>query len=115
MSHDIVDSMGLFEALVIAAGVKDQVSDQKAVVADDADLEVGHEEPDNLAFVGPTDANVEQLVEVTQGDFAVGVDAVGTDAEVLGWLAGGRVALSGSSKAESGVWLPSARWGRVSL
>ena len=55
MSHDIVDSMGLSEALVVVGRVEDQLADEQAVVADDADVEVGDEEPNNLAFVGPSD------------------------------------------------------------
>ena len=115
MSHDIVDSMGLSETLVVVGGVEDQLADQQAVVADDADVEVSDEEPDNLAFVGPSDANVEKLVEVAQGDLAVGVDLVGADTEVLGGLASDGAALRGASNAENGVWLPRARWGRISL
>lgn len=46
MSHDIVDSLGLSEALVLVGGVEDQVADEQAIVAHDADFEVRDEEPD---------------------------------------------------------------------
>jgi hypothetical protein len=46
MSRDIVDTLGVCERLVVAAGVECQLADQLAFEVDHADALVGDQEPE---------------------------------------------------------------------
>jgi hypothetical protein len=56
MSHDIVDKFrrprGRSQGLIVASGVERELADERAVLADDADVLVGHEQVDGKASVG---------------------------------------------------------------
>src|SRR4051812_16574933 len=70
--------------LVVAAGVEGEFADEFAgVFGDDADLEFADEHEDAGAGVVVADADVVQAAVVAQGEFAVAVDAVFADAEVV--------------------------------
>ncbi len=91
--------------LVVAGGVEDELADEFAgVLGDDADVEVADEHEYGGAAVAVADADVVQAAGVAQGEFAVAVDAVFADAEVLADLD----ALSGGDGAGSGC--PGGGW-----
>jgi hypothetical protein len=72
--------------LVVAVGVESELAEEFAGGGvDDADVRV----VDELQGAGPADADVVEAAGVAEGEFAVGVDAVGADpAGVAGGLAG---------------------------
>jgi hypothetical protein len=62
MSRDVVDTSGLSERLVVAAGIEGEPPDQFARLGvEDADVAIGDEQLDRLALVGATEADVVEL------------------------------------------------------
>ncbi len=86
MSHVIVDKSRPArrrpQRLVIAGRVEGQLAEKGAVLAEDADLFVGHQNVDTQPDVGSAHADVVETAEVAQGDPAALVDAVVADPEV---------------------------------
>ena len=68
--------------LVVAGGVEGELSEEFAVLGEDADIEVGDEEQDPGSGVASADSDVVELAVVAEGDSSHLVDAV--LAEVLG-------------------------------
>ena len=70
--------------MVVPGGVQDEFSDEFAgVFGDDSDVAVADEHEDWGAGPVVADADVVESAGVAQGEFAVAVDAVCADAEVL--------------------------------
>jgi len=67
------------QGLVVAAGIEGEGTEQAAVVGQDANVLVGHEQGDALVLVGGAEADVVDAAEVAEGDPAALVDAVVTD------------------------------------
>jgi hypothetical protein len=92
--------------LVVPGWVEGELSDEFAgVFGDDADVEFADEHEHRGAGPAVADADVVEPAGVAQGEFAVAVDAVFADAEVLADLD----ALSGGDGAWSGG--PGRGWG----
>jgi len=81
----MLDSLGGCDGLVGAAWVERELAEELAVEVDDADVSVGDEELDWLAFVGSADPDFVEAAEVTEADLAGGVDLVLADPEVGVW------------------------------
>ena len=76
-------SFGCAGGLVVAGGVDDEFAEEFAGGGvDDANVQVVDEQEDVGSGVVSADADVVQPPVGAQGDFAVGVDAVGADAVV---------------------------------
>jgi hypothetical protein len=117
MCRDIIDTPGLrtggvlFFRLVAAVGVDGEFSEDFAgAVLDGRYLVSAGEQDDVFVFVGAADAQMAEPSCVAEGDFAVGVDAVGAHAPVfaLGGDGGGcfgscRVALGRGAPVQSPV------------
>jgi hypothetical protein len=71
------------DRLVVASGIEGEPADQLAGVGgEDPDVEIGDEQLDRPALVGPAEADVVQPAVVAKGDGAAGVDLVLADPEV---------------------------------
>ena len=62
--------------------IQGQLAQQLTVLADDADVSIGDQQPDALALVRTADVDVPQLAEVGQRDAAAAVDLVLAHTEV---------------------------------
>src|SRR5207342_3520405 len=83
MSRDIVDTSGPSDRLVVATRIEGEPADQLTCVGgEDPDVEIGREELDHPALVGPAEADVMQPAVVAKGDGAARVDLVPADSEV---------------------------------
>jgi hypothetical protein len=83
---------GLACGLVVPGWVEGEVAQElTGSGVDDADVQILGEEQDAGSGVGAADADVVEAAVVAEGDFAVGVDAVGADTVVGvgGSVAGG--------------------------
>jgi hypothetical protein len=68
--------------LVVPVGVELEVSQQLSAGRDDPDVQVVDQDVDGLGAVAAAEADVVQAAVVPQGDLAVGVDGVVSDAVV---------------------------------
>lgn len=71
MSQDIVDSRTepwrSSKRLVVAAGIEGELTEQGAVLGDDPDVAVGHQEVDGRAPMLGADPDVVKAAEVAEG------------------------------------------------
>ena len=79
MSRDTVDSWSLL-GLVVAGGVEGEPAEQLAGVVEDPDVSPGDEHGDGLAGVATAHADVVEVSGVADGELAVAVDGVASDA-----------------------------------
>ena len=68
--------------LVVAARIQGELAEKFSVLADNTDVEIGHEDDDAFAFVRATDPDVMQPAVVADRDHTACVDAITSDAEV---------------------------------
>jgi len=72
MSRDIVDTSTPSHRLVVATGIEGEPSDQLACVeVQDANVAIGHEEPDRTTLVGSAEADVMEPAVVAKRDGAM--------------------------------------------
>ena len=58
------------------------MADELAVLGEDPDVEVGHQEDHRRPGMGPSEADLEKPTVITQGDAAGPVDSVLADSQV---------------------------------
>jgi hypothetical protein len=74
--------------LVVPGGVEGELADEFAGVVEDSDVSSGDEHGDGLAGVASSDADVVEASGVADGEFAVAVDGVVSEAvavDGVGW------------------------------
>jgi len=74
--------------LVVAGGVEGELADELAGVVEDSDVSSGNEHGDGFAGVASSDADVVETSGVADGEFAVAVDGVVSEAvavDRVGW------------------------------
>jgi len=84
----MVPDSGRLLGLVVPGGVDGEFADEGAVFGGDAHLAVSNEQTDGLVLEGAADADVDEAAHAAQGELALGVDPIRSDAAVdgrLGW------------------------------
>jgi hypothetical protein len=95
--------------LVLLRRIDGELSDDSVLLIEDAHLWPGHHQDHPTAFVGASDAEMDEATAVAQGDLSRGVDLFMADPVALHKTPGfGGSALMRASKASRGICRPMA-------